>query len=112
MRKERVYNNCIADIPKHKKKTESDKSKSKAKSKHKHEYIECLFIEKQDDFVRYYVGEYCKICGKIGEFYRPMERTKGGWHLLSNKETFTKYGYLEKVSIDEIEQKFIPLNRT
>ena len=64
---------CITDpeICKHRKKKESSVSKSHAKSKHKHIYKQCVlrYVENimGKDVTFYDKGEYCLICGKVGE---------------------------------------------
>lgn len=114
MHGEITNNKCVDDVPKYKKKKDSDKSKSKSKSKHKHEYIECLFVEAREESERYYVGKYCKRCGKIGDFQWPMVRIEvDGCFLyrhMRNEEILKEYSYLEKIHIDNICQKFIPVS--
>lgn len=69
------------EIPKHKKNTQSNVSKSSKKSNHKHNYISCKFKRKVDWFWKPegYVeefGEYCTICGKIGNTVSFLNTTK------------------------------------
>lgn len=65
------------DVPKYKKKS---KKKGLSRSKHKHEYINCVFWQHErilDDVkgfifgpeIKYSIGAYCPICGKIGTTY-------------------------------------------
>ena len=98
-----------SEVPKHKKKTKSSTSKSSNKSKHKHEYIECLFIEKGHP----HRGTYCGICGKIGDihFFEAERTDQGYYRQLDYDEVYEMYKHLEQVRIDDIFQKFVPVNR-
>ena len=98
-----------SEIPKHKKKKQSSSSKSKNKSKHKHEYTECLFIEKGHP----HRGTYCTICGKIGDihFFETEKTDKGYYRQLEYDEVYEMYKHLEQVQVDDLFQKFVPLDR-
>lgn len=102
------------DIPRHKRKKKSSTSKSKEKSNHKHEYKDCLLVNKETN--QPHKANYCIICGKIGEikFFdtAPMIDEKYGtvYRMLNAKEIFEKYKGLEKIYIDDIWQKYVPIN--
>ena len=97
------------EIPKHRKKKPSSASKSKEKSKHKHEYTECLLIHNNHP----HRATYCKICGKIGDLhFFETERTEQGYYRsLDSDEVYEKYKDLEKIVIDDIWQKYVPINQ-
>lgn len=96
------------ETPKHKKKKLSSVSKSSKKSKHKHEYIECLLIEKGHP----HWATYCRFCGKIGNlhFFETEPYRDGMWRQLDYDEVYEKYKGLEKIEIQNIFQKYIPIN--
>ena len=83
------------EIPKHRKKKQSSTSKSSTKSKHKHEYKEVLLIHND----RPHWATVCKICGKIGDLH------------FFETEVFEKYNDLEKIVIEDIWQKFVPISQ-
>ena len=83
------------EIPKHRKKKQSSTSKSSTKSKHKHEYKEVLLIHND----RPHWATVYKICGKIGDL-----------HFFDSDEMFEKYKDLEKIAIDDIWQKYVPID--
>lgn len=96
------------EIPKHRKKKPSSISKSNTKSKHKHEYIECLLIENN----RPHRATYCKICGKIGDikFFETKSYKDGRCVMLNSDEVLEKYKNLEKMEVQDIFQKYVPIN--
>ena len=96
------------EIPKYKKKKPSSISKSSTKSKHKHEYGECLLIEKGHP----YRAIACKICGKIYDIYFfESERCEDGMQrMLDVDEVFEKYKDLEKIEVESVFQKYVPIN--
>ena len=95
------------EIPKYKKKKPSSTSKSSTKSKHKHEYIECLLIEKGHP----YRAIVCKICGKINDlhFFESERCEDGMQRMLDDDEVFEKYKDLEKIEIESVFQKYVPI---
>lgn len=99
------------DIPKHLKKKESSTSKSKSKSKHKHEYVECLLVTGSDK--RPHRATYCKICGKIGNvaFFETEPTEYGTYRVLDADEVFNMYKDLEKIYVDGIWQKYVPISK-
>lgn len=95
------------EIPKHCKKKPSSTSKSKEKSKHKHEYTECLLIHNNHP----HRAAYCKICGKIGDLhFFETEKCEFGYRGLDDDEVYEKYKHLEKIVIDDIWQKYVPID--
>ena len=99
---------CDDEIPKRRKKKESSVSKSINKAKHKHEYKDCLFIEEN----HVHKGAYCTICGKVKQFdfFAGVEKTTGGWLMLTSEELFEKYSDLEKIKVDKyFRTKYIDL---
>ena len=96
------------EIPKHRKKKKSSVSKSSTKSNHKHEYATCLLIHNSHP----YWATYCKICGKIGDlhFFECEKREDGLYRQLDCDEVFHKYGNLEKIEVEDIWQKYVPIN--
>ena len=96
------------EIPKHRKKKQSSTSKSSTKSKHKHEYKEVLLIHND----RPHWATACKICGKIGDlhFYE-AEKCEFGYRGLDVDEVFEKYKDLEKIVIEDIWQKYVPISQ-
>jgi hypothetical protein len=103
--------NIQDDIPKHRKKKGSSTSKSKEKSKHKHEYVECLLIERENN--KPHRATYCKICGKIGDIkvFETEKTEKGYYRTLSSDEVFEKYKDLEKIYIEDLWQKYVPIGK-
>lgn len=97
------------EIPKHRKKKQSSTSKSSTKSKHKHEYREVLLIHND----RHHWATVCKICGKINDlhFFETEKREDGLYRQLDYDEVFEKYKHLEKIVIDDIWQKFVPISQ-
>ena len=97
------------EIPKHRKKKPSSTSKSKEKSKHKHEYTECLLIHNNHP----HRAAYCKICGKIGDlhFFETEPYKDGMWRMLDCDEILEKYKDLEKIVIEDIWQKYVPISQ-
>ena len=95
------------EIPKYKKKKPSSTSKSSTKSKHKHEYIERLLIEKGHP----YRAIVCKICGKIYDiyFFESGQCEDGMQRMLDVDEVFEKYKDLEKIEIESVFQKYVPI---
>lgn len=91
------------DVPAHKKKKASDVSKAKEKAKHKHEYVDCLFICNGMP----HKGKYCKKCGKINNitFFDIVDGK-----MLTGEKIFEMYKDFEKFTIDDIFQKYIPIN--
>ena len=96
------------EIPKHRKKKQSSTSKSSTKSKHKHEYKEVLLIHND----RPHWATVCNICGKINDlhFYE-TEKCEFGYRSLDSDEVFEKYKDLEKIVIDDIWQKYVPISQ-
>ena len=86
--------NLDNDIPKHRKKKQSSTSKSSVKSKHKHEYKEVVLIHNDKP----HWATICKICGKIGDLH------------FFETEVFEKYKDLENIVIDDIWQKYVPID--
>ena len=98
------------DTPKYIKKKNSSTSKADAKSKHKHEYVDCLLVERENNYP--YPASYCKICGKVGysSCFEITENTDSGYRrLLSNEEIFEKYKELEQIKVDRHWQKYVPV---
>lgn len=97
------------ETPKYRKKKPSSTSKSSTKSKHKHEYKECLLIEKEYP----HRATYCKICGKIGDIhlFETEPYRDGMWKMLDYDEVYEKYKDLEKIEIEDIFQRYIPINQ-
>ena len=96
------------EIPKHRKKKQSSISKSGTKSKHKHEYKEVLLIHND----RPHWATVCKICGKIGDLhFFETEKCEFGYRSLDADEVFEKYNDLEKIVIDDIWQKYVPIGQ-
>ena len=94
------------DVPKYKKKTKSNSSKSKSKSNHKHQKKECLLIDDRAP----YLANYCIICGKIINWDLCLEKCEGGYRELGKEEAFKKYLDLERFTVDDICDKYVPLN--
>ena len=97
------------EIPKHRKKKQSPTSKSSTKSKHKHEYKEVLLIHND----RPHWAAVCKICGKIGDlhFFEAESYRDGMWRQLDYDEVYKKYNDLENIVIEDIWQKYVPINQ-
>lgn len=100
----------IEEVGKYKKKSPSSKSQSKFKSKHKHEYAQVLLVEKSHP----YLGTVCKQCGKIENVkFGITEKCEVGGkkvhRALSDNEIFEKYSDLERIEVDSIFQKYVPL---
>lgn len=95
------------EVPLYRKKKESNTSKAKVKSKHPHEYVDCLFVKG----VNPHKGTYCQICGKIGDmkFFETEKTDKGFYRQLNKDEVFEKYKDLERIKIDDVFQKFVPV---
>ena len=95
------------EIPKYKKKKKSSISKSSEKLKHKHEYIECLLIEKGHP----YRAIVCKFCGKIYDikFFESERCEDGMQRMLDDDEVLEKYKDLEKIEIESVFQKYVPI---
>lgn len=99
------------EIPKHRKKKDSFTSKSSSKSKHKHDYSkECLLITNDDNHPHY--ATYCSICGKIEnvKFFESEKEDSGYYRILDVEEVYEKYKNLEKIYLDDIWQKYIPIS--
>lgn len=96
------------EIPKYRKKKKSSVSKSSTKSNHKHEYVECLLIYNEHP----YWATYCKFCGKMGNlhFFESEKREDGLYRQLNYDEVYEKYKDLEKIDIENIWQKYVPIN--
>ena len=96
------------EIPKHRKKKQSSTSKSGTKSKHKHEYKEVLLIHNNKP----HWATVCKFCGKINDLhFFETEKCEFGYRSLDSDEVFEKYNNLEKIVIDDIWQKYVPIGR-
>ena len=97
------------EIPKYCKKKPSSTSKSNVKSKHKHEYKECLLIH--NGYPHW--ATVCKICGKIGDLhFSECEPYRDGmWRQLDYDEVFEKYKNLEKIVVEDIWQKYVPVSQ-
>lgn len=97
------------EIPKHKKKKLSSTSKSSTKSKHKHEYKEVLLIHNNKP----HWATICKICGKINDlhFFESERIEEGYYRSLDADEVLEKYKDLEKIEIEDIFQRYIPVNQ-
>ena len=96
------------EIPKQRKKKQSSTSKSSIKSKHKHEYKEVLLIHND----RPHWATVCKICGKICDlhFFEAEKREDGLYRQLDSDEVYENYKDLEKIVIDDIWQKYVPID--
>lgn len=58
-----------------------------------------------------YPGTYCKLCGKIGHVNAFCTEKVGDVYCsLSDEEIYEKYKHLNKVYIDDIFQKYVPLS--
>lgn len=109
------------DIPKYRKTTESSVSKSHKKSKHKHQYTSVLFhynIEVYGKSIeKYNRGQYCTICGRIGDFHPfeskkiTMENGKSYYQNLTSQEILNKYSNLTIIDIDPFLNKYIPISK-
>ena len=96
------------EIPKHRKKKQSSTSKSSTKSKHKHKYKEVLLIHNN----RPHWATVCKICGKIGDLhFFETEKCEFGYRGLDSDEVYKKYKDLEKIVIEDIWQKYVPISQ-
>ena len=97
------------EIPKYKKKKPSSTSRSNAKSRHKHEYKEVLLIHNDKP----HWATVCKICGKIGDFhfFETEHCEEGVIRMLDYDEVFEKYKDLEKIEIEDIWQKYVPISQ-
>ena len=97
------------EVPKHKKKKQSSTSKSSTKSKHKHEYKEVLLIHND----RPHWATVCKICGKINDlhFFESERCEDGMQRMLDDDEVLEKYKDLEKIVIEDIWQKYVPISQ-
>lgn len=98
------------EVGKYKKKTKSNISKSKSKSKHKHISRQCLLVDKN----RPYLATYCSICGKVQNWQVPVSHGEivGGKKCarqLTSEEVFEKYRELERVKVEDIFIKYIPV---
>ena len=95
------------EIPKHRKKKQSSTSKSSTKSKHEHEYKEVILIHNG----RPHWATVCKICGKIDYLhFFETEKCEFGYRSLDSDEVFEKYKDLENIVIEDILQKFVPID--
>lgn len=106
MIKERINN----EIPKYRKKKSSSTSKSGIKSKHKHKYVDCLLVHNNHP----HWATYCSICGKIGDLhFFETEKRKDGLYSrqLDCDEVFEKYKDLAKIDVEDIWQKYVPINK-
>lgn len=104
-------NNNYEDIPKYRKKKESSTSKSNIKSEHKHNYSKkCLLITK--DSKRPYYATYCSVCGKIENvsFFESVKEDGGHYRALNTDEIYEKYKDLEKIYVNNIWQKYVPIS--
>lgn len=86
------------EIPKHKKKVK----KTVKKSKHKHIYKDCLFFERNSN--EYKKGEYCEVCGKIGDFklFEGVRINNRLSRMLSQEEILEKYKDLEIKEVENL----------
>lgn len=103
----------ICEVPKYKKKKESSTSKSMTKSKHKHDYSkECLLIADASNHPCY--ATYCNICGKIEnvKLWETERTDEGCFRTLSFGEVYEKYKDLEKIHVDDIWQKYVPISES
>lgn len=99
-----MNNNCD-DIPKYKKKKES------STSKYKHDYSkECLLITGENK--RPHHATYCSICGKIEnvKFFETVKDDSGYYRVLDTDEVYEKYQDLEKIYVDDVWQKYVPIS--
>ena len=97
------------EIPKYKKKKNSSVSRSIDKSKHKHEYKEYLLITNKDK--KPHRANICKVCGKIDNVCLfDTDEVDGIYRMLSSEEVYEKYKHLEKIYVDDIYQKYIPIS--
>lgn len=99
------------DIPKHRKKKESSTSKSNSKSKHKHDYFkECLLITGENKQPHH--ATYCSICGKIEnvKFFETVREDGDYYRVLDADEVYEKYKDVEKIYVDDIWQKYVPIS--
>lgn len=114
------------DAP-HKQLKKKNRTKIK-RSKHKHEYVNAIFyypstfLGKTQQF--YYLGSYCSICGKIGDYheddYYQKERKKAmnegrflpEWMIRadSNQENWPFFQYYKQFPASPFKDKFIDLS--
>lgn len=88
------------EVPKYKKKV----NKAVTKSKHKHTYKSCLLKDKSR-LGKYSIGEYCTICGKIGniKFFDTVSLEDSKYsRVLSNDELLKKYSHYEIKEVADI----------
>jgi hypothetical protein len=100
------------EVPKRLKRRESSISKSNKKADHKHIYKECLLTV--EDRKRPYRAIYCIKCGKIENIYlTELEKVYVGEDMyrcvLGAQEVYDKYKDLEKFSVKDIWQKYLPI---
>lgn len=54
----------------------------------------------------------CKICGKIGDLhFFETEKCEFGYRSLDSDEVYEKYKDLEKIVIEDIWQKYVPVSQ-
>lgn len=58
-------------------------------------------------------ASYCKICGKIDNvaFFETEKTEYGTYRVLHAEEVYKKYKDLEKIHIDGIWQKYVPISK-
>lgn len=86
------------EVPKYKKKVK----KTVKKSKHKHIYKDCLFFVRSSNTYR--KGEYCEVCGKIGDFnlLEGVKLDNRFSRMLSQEEILEKYKDLEIKEVGDL----------
>ena len=109
--------NIPDDIPKYKKKSTRHPPK---KSKHKHTYEDCLLKIKivlkyntgERIVNRLHLGNYCTICGKIGNITIPtIEGRDNSFRKISpNDMILEDYKHLEIFEIDDFCDKYVTLS--
>ena len=94
------------EVPKYQKKSASSISQAQRKAKHKHMYEECLYVSRNEFYTK---GEYCTICGVVGEISLGIERTGNRFKRLTNMEIHGKYEHLKLIKIEGAIPKYIPV---
>lgn len=93
------------EIPRYRKKV----NKTIKKVKHKHIYETCLLYDTKSEY--YYKGDYCTICGKIGNWGIETKKSDNGVSVtLSQDELKQKYKDCKVKEITNIAKvKYVPL---
>lgn len=94
------------EVAKHRKKS---KYKGEKRANHKHVYVEALADLKGS----YHRLTHCTICGRINDKYIfetiPIEDNINGRRLLTNEEVYEKYKHLPRVTLNELDDKYVTL---